>query len=180
MKRSVRRFEEASAIGLAQEQLRPHFLGDITMWFVVFAAMAVRRQMDVESPDVRCLSIVLSEIARNRHAAVDFTGAPIDLRELRGHKRKLDALTKRVTNLANREIAHAVAVRVPQSERPSWSELLECIETLESMSARYRALLSGEALLATGSGRPILGRIAGGVRKTERVLEPGREPSSKK
>jgi hypothetical protein len=153
-------FRNLATLADSVKELKGYYVLDVHRWFAAFAAMAIRREMD-STADCHSLRRLLEEIARYGQPVPDFTGRPIDLIELRGYKKRLLALSDKITHIANREIAHASALGVDATMRPTFEELYACIDEFESIAVRYTAYLTGESLLTRDDGTAIPVRLAG-------------------
>jgi chromosome segregation ATPase len=156
------RFQELAAIADRTPEMKGYFILDVTRWWAVFAAMAVRREMDLDS-DVESLAIVLRDMSRVNGDIPDCMGQPVDRTQLREHRNELRTLSRRIVELASKEIAH-VTSGIEQDQRPTFNELFQCIDGLESIAVRYNAMLSGTGQLTRDDGTHIDVRLAGANR----------------
>ncbi len=159
------RLQELGQLADRTPELKGYFVLDIPRWWAAFAAMAVRRDMDLDS-DVESLATILREMSKHKGDILDCMGQPVDRQQLREHRKELRALSGRIVELATKEIAHATAGGVAQDERPTFEELFRCIDSLESIAVRCNAMLSGGGRLTTDDGRHIDVRLAGARKDT--------------
>ena len=139
-------FRELSRVADDVAGFKGYYVMDIPRWFAAFAAMAIRREMD-PSPDCRSLRQLLEEIARYGKPVPDYTGRPVDLKELRGFKKRLNVLSKKITHIADKDVAHATVSGADATLRPMFQELFDCVDEFESAAVRYHAYLDFPTLI---------------------------------
>lgn len=79
--------------------------------------------------------------------ALDYVGKPIPMGELKGYRREIISISRKAVDFANWEVAHATKRGVAVTERPSFDQFHRCVETFESIVARYSGHLLGATLL---------------------------------
>jgi hypothetical protein len=149
------------------------FLSDVLLWYTTFAVMAVRRQSDRDDDVVSLRRILyeidahsecvdremIVEMFRSHHPHYptemeqllinsiwkDFAApdGSLDRTALSNDIAHLDDISKAITRVANKTMAHATRQGLAMTTIPTFKELDDCIDAYDHIAVKYVQLIVG-------------------------------------
>ena len=122
---------------------------ELVRWYTAFALMALRRQTDTGAK-VISLRSMLEQMKANPPALADVSpeGHNLKLDEIAADIVKLDAVSKKIVRVADKEIAHAERGGYGnEDDRPRIKELNASVDEFAAVAKKYFRVLTGGVML---------------------------------